>query len=138
MPGRTGDDLAEALKRFLDAEDDESASDLWFGLEGAAFAQNTLYAGAVPTVSAMLAALAEQPPAFLREWIIEVVRFILCGGSGVDPSLHKRCLDGAREGIWLLAAEAEGTAEPVYADAVLEVLSLIDPALADITRTGLE
>jgi hypothetical protein len=134
----TGADLATALTRFLDAENPERASELWWGLEGAAFAQNTIYGGAVPTVTTMMAALAERPPTFLRPWIIEVLRFILSGASGADPSLAGQCLESARQGVWLLVAEAEEAVDAKYKEAVLEVLALIDPALTEVVRAGLK
>jgi len=133
----TGADLAISLRRFLRAETPERASELWWGVEGSAFAQNTVYGGAVPTVTIMLAAMAQRPPAFLRPWIIEVLRFILSGASEADPSLSARCLESARQGVWLLIAEAEEAVDADYAKAVLEVVTLIDPKLTEILQAGL-
>jgi len=133
----TGADLATSLTQFVHAETPERASELWWGLEGAAFAQNTIYGGAEPTVATMMASLAERPPAFLRPWIIEVLRFILSGGSEVDPSLSERCRESAQRGVWLLAAEANDAEAADYREAVLEVLTLIDPTFTVVVRTGL-
>jgi len=85
----------------------------------------------------MMASLAERPPAFLRPWIIEVLRFILSGGSEVDPSLSERCRESAQRGVWLLAAEANDAEAADYREAVLEVLTLIDPTFTVVVRTGL-
>ncbi len=133
----TGTDLAASLTEFVQADTSERASELWWGLEGAAFAQNTIYAAAEPTVSVMMAALAGRPPAFLRPWITEVLRFILSGESDVDPSLSERCREAAQQGVWLLVAEVGDAEEPDYKEAVLEVLALIDPALTGVVRARL-
>ena len=134
----SGADLKNALGAFLGASTSEQASELWWGLEGVAFAQNTIYGAAEPTVDVMMAALADGPPAFLVAWILEVLRFILTGGSQDDPGLGARCQERARRGAWLLAFEsrrAEGLEER---RAVLEVLGLVDQLLAQVVRGILE
>lgn len=126
----TGWDLANALQDFLCADSAERASELWWGLEGAAFAQNTIYGGAEPTVEAMVAAMADRPPTYLRHWIIEVLRFILSGDSEDDPALLGRCRERAQRGAWLLASEIGGSGQSDYIEAIMQVLELVDQEVA--------
>lgn len=58
----TGGDLAESLRRFVNASSPAEMPDLWDDLEGVAFTQNTLHDGAVPVVDVMLAVLADPSP----------------------------------------------------------------------------
>jgi hypothetical protein len=41
----SGSDLADALSRFIECDDPSRMSELWWGLEGVMFAQNTVYGG---------------------------------------------------------------------------------------------
>jgi hypothetical protein len=134
----TGSELAASLRDFVAAATPEKASELWWGLEGVAFAQNTIYGGAEPAVAVMMAALVDRPPIFLREWIMEALRFILSGDSDVDSSLAGRCRESALRGVWLLAAEANETEDAGYREAVLEVLAHIDPAAAQVVLAGID
>jgi len=132
----SGQELANSLRRFVQAETREEVSSLWWELEGVAFAQNTIYGGAVQTIEVMMAALADQPADFLRPWIIEVVRFIITGASDADPSLLRECMKKAEAGTWLLAAEVCQADASEYREAVLEVLTLVDSRLATAVAVG--
>lgn len=125
----TAEELANSLRRFVRASSADEAASLWAECEGVAFAQNTIYAAAVPVVDVMLAVLTDHPADFLRSWALEVLRFILNGDSESDPSLRQECLRRAETGRWLLAAEACRTDRVDYRDALIEVLEMIDPAL---------
>lgn len=136
----SGEDLANSLRRFARARSADEAANLWEEFEGVAFAQDTIYGGAVPVVDVMLAMLADQPADFLRPWVVEVLRFIVVGDSDSDPSLRTECLNRAEMGRWLLAAEACRTDIVDYRDALIEVLDVIDHdfgqiiASANVTR----
>ena len=119
----SGQELANSLRRFVQAETREEVSSLWWELEGVAFAQNTIYGGAVQTIEVMMAALADQPADFLRPWIIEVVRFIIT----VRLTPIRRCFECMKkaERTWLLAAEVCQADASEYREAVLEVLTLL-------------
>jgi len=132
-----GADLKQALNAFLEAGTPERAAELWWGLEGSAFAQNTIYGAAEPTVEVMLAALVDAPTDFLRAWIIEVLRFILSGASQDDPELAARCRDAAQRGAWLLVAEVHRAASEEDRRAILEVLDHVDEGLSSIVRSTL-
>jgi hypothetical protein len=132
-----GMDLKRALKAFVEAETSESASELWWGLEGSAFAQNTIYGAAEPTVNVMMAALADDPPSFRRGWILEVLRFVLSATSTDDPELADRCREVARRGTWLLAAEARRVEGDGERQAILGVLDLLDPEFSSTLRDSL-
>lgn len=123
----SGYDLAGSLRRFVVAGSAEDVASLWEELEGVAFAQNTIYGGALPVVDVMLAVLADRPHVWMRPWVIEVLRFVVTGDSDTDSSLRRECLDRARVGVWLLAAEACHADSVVYRDAVIEVVDVIDP-----------
>jgi hypothetical protein len=123
----TGADLKDALAAFVVGPESEMEK-LWWGLEGAAFAQNTIYASAAPTVDVMMAALADGQPDFRRGWILEVLRFILAGESAHDQTLAAQCRARAERGLWLLAAETRRVEGEVTVQAVREVLELIDPS----------
>ncbi len=130
----SGTDLKNAIATFLEAGTSEQAAELWWGLEGSAFAQNTLYGAAEPTVDVMMAALADQPPGHLRVWILEVLRFILTGASEDDPELAGRCKAAAMRGAWMLAVEARRTEEEAERQAILEVLDHIDSKFSPLLR----
>jgi hypothetical protein len=111
-------------------------SDLWWGLEGVMFAQDTIYGAAEPAVEVLVAALADDRPQFAKAWIVEVLRSVLKGGSLDDPELSARCRDRATRGTWLLVGvsnELEG-ADRAAALALLEVL---DPVVASVARSHL-
>lgn len=132
-----GADLKQGIKAFLGSETPARAAELWWGLEGSAFAQNTIYGAAEPTVEVMLAALVDGPADFLRAWIIEVLRFILSGASQDDPELAVRCRDAAKRGAWLLVAEARRTAGEDDRRAILDVLDQVDQGLSSMARSTL-
>jgi hypothetical protein len=133
----SGDDLAQALTKLINARAPDECERLWWRLENVAFSQNTVYGASEAAIGVALAALADDRPRFVRAWLIELLRSILQGGSTEEPELPDRCRQRARDGIWLLALEARHAAGPER-DAVLEVVELIAPELAAVLRPGLE
>jgi hypothetical protein len=132
----SGEDLANSLRRFVRVRSADEAASLWEELEGVAFAQNTIYGGAVPVVDVMLAVLADQPADFLRPWVVEVLRFIIVGDAESDPLLRRECLHRAETGRWLLAAEACRTDLVDYREALIEVLDVIDESLGQMVAAA--
>ena len=126
----TGDDLAKALIRFLQSENSSAGEVAWKDLENVVFAQDTIYEAAEPTVMVLLAALADERPVHVRGWIIELLFFLLNGGSLDDPGLAARCRARASSGVWLLAREAR-LSEGAARDAIVNVLRIIDPDVAE-------
>lgn len=124
----SGLDLKLALLAFVEAEEADMEA-MWWGLEGSVFAQNTIYAGSVETVDVMMAALAEDPPPYRRAWVLEVLRFILTGGSITEPDLAERCRARGERGAWLLAAQIRRLDDPADRQPLEEILELVDPAL---------
>lgn len=122
---QSAEDLAPALWAFIGSKGSKAARSAWGGIENAAFAQNTIYGAAEPAVSVLIASLADDRPAAVRQWIVELLRFLLLGGSVEDADLASRCRNRARAGLWLLAHEARQTVGPAR-EGALEVLSLID------------
>src|SRR5215469_15723292 len=104
---KTGAELASVLRSFIASHNSDQARALWWGIENVAFAQNTIFGVAEPMVEVLVAALADDRPTDIRRWIIELLRFLLSGGSPTDPGLASRCRHRARLGIWLLAREAK-------------------------------
>jgi len=126
----TGDDLAKALIRFLQSENSSTSEAAWKDLENVVFAQDTIYEAAEPTVMVLLAALADERAVHARGWIIELLFFLLNGGSLEDPGLAARCRAQAGRGVWLLAREAR-LSEGAARDAVVNVIRIIDPDVAE-------
>lgn len=120
------EELGPSLRRFINSKDSEEARNLWARIENVAFAQNTIYGAAEPTIEVLLAALVDTRPVHVRRWIVELLRFLLSGGSLTDPDLGRRCHDKARSGLWLLAGVAKGDTG-LDREAALEVIALIDP-----------
>jgi hypothetical protein len=124
----TGAEYADTLRAFLRSEDFAAAELTWNDIENVVFAQNTIYEAAEPTVLVLLAALADNPAAHMRGWIVELLFMLLNGASIEDPDLANRCREQAMRGIWLLAGEA-ATSEAAARSAVLDVIRLIDPVI---------
>jgi hypothetical protein len=133
----TGDELASSVVRFVESANPEMAAELWWGLEGVAFSQNTIYGGAEPVMKVMMTAMAEHPPIFMRGWLVEVIRFILNSGSQTDSTLADRCREATSPGRLLLASEAINAPDVGYRGAVLEVLQVIDPTMTAIIKEAL-
>jgi hypothetical protein len=132
----TGDDLAEALLALFRITTTAEAERLWWSFENVVFSQDTVFGAAEETINVLLAALADDRPSLVRSWIIELLFFLLKGGSIEDPSLPVRCRDQGRLGLWLLAQEARITSGPEQ-ELVLKVVASIDPRRAELMRNGL-
>lgn len=131
------DTLARAVGELIGAENPETAERAWWGIENTAFSQDTVYELAVPTTDVMLAALVDQRPEFVREWIVEVLYFITSGGSADNPAIPGRCRDRARLGLWLLAKEAKARNGPARRR-VLDVIDSVDESFGAVLVGTLE
>lgn len=128
--------IGVALTDLLRSTDIESASTAWSGIEEKVFSQGTIYSAAEPTVSVLLAALTEQQPPWRSGRIADLLFFILTGSSRTDPALASRCMERAREGLWLLircATEAGGWER----ENLLEVLETVAPERIESIRAAL-
>jgi hypothetical protein len=134
--GRTADDLPAALLALFRSTAEDEAFQAWWRFENKVFAQYTLYGAAEQTIYVLMAALADDRPRLVRDWIIELVRFMLNGESDDDPTLAERCRDQVRQGLWLLAREARVTSGEER-EPVLEVMEKIDPQRAKLVRAAL-
>lgn len=135
--GRTADDLPTALLTLFRSTTDAEAEQVWWNsFENKVFAQNTIYGAAEATINVLLAALADERPRLVKAWIIELLFFLLNGGSVDDPTLAERCREQARLGLWLLAQEARVASE-LDRDRVLDVIECIDLQRADFVRAAL-
>jgi hypothetical protein len=132
----SGPDLASALTRFIGCDEPSKMFDLWWGLEGVMFAQDTIYGAAEPAVDVLMAALTDDRPQFTKAWIVEVLRSVLKGGSLDDPELGARCHERATRGIWLLVA-VSNELQDADREAALDLLELIDPVVASVARSDL-
>jgi len=136
IQGGTAHDLPNALLALFRSTTSDEAWQAWWRFENKVFAQNTIYEAAEATVNVLLAALADDRPRLVRNWIIELLFFLLNGGSDDDPTLAERCRDQARQGLWLLAQEARVRSDPDW-ERVLDVIECIDPQRADFVRAAL-
>ena len=137
VSGHSGEQVAVSLNRFINSRDSSHSRVLWWDIENVVFAQNTIYGVAAPTMEVLLAALADDRPMHVRNWIVELLRFLLSGGSSTDPDLVRRCHRRAVMGLWLLAREAQ-TQRTEERAAVLKVIALIDPDRAEQLKRWLE
>jgi hypothetical protein len=134
--GRTADDLPAALLALFRSTTEDEAWQAWWRFENKVFAQNTMYGAAEQTIHVLMAALADDRPRLVLDWIIEHVRFMVNCGSVDDPTLEERRRDQVRLGLWLLAQEARVTSGLVR-EPVLEVMEIIDPQRAKLVRDAL-
>ncbi|CAL9412007.1 hypothetical protein SUDANB106_01688 [Streptomyces sp. enrichment culture] len=91
--------------------------------------QSMLFRVAPSAVPVILAALAEEPPRFVRGRLLSVLGYLVAGESHRSeaeagfPDLAEECRRAAGEGLWVLYREAaSGDAE-----AVPDVLEFADP-----------
>lgn len=137
IQGGTADDLPAALLALLRSTTEAEAEQVWWkSFENKVFAQNTIYGAAEATINVLLAALADDRPRLVRSWILELLFFLLNGGSDEDPTLAERCRNQACLGLWLLAQEARVASE-LDRDRVLDVIECIDLQRADFVRAAL-
>lgn len=136
IQGGTADDLPAALLALFRSTTDAEADQAWWRFENKVFAQNTIYGAAEATVNVLLAALADERPRLVRSWILQLLYFLLNGGSDDDPTLAERCRDQARLGLWLLAQEARVTSG-LEQEGVLILIDLIDPNRAKFVQDAL-
>jgi hypothetical protein len=132
----SGEDLRDALLALFRSSTSSEAEWLWWRFENVVFSQDTIYGAAEVTVGVLLAALADERPHHVRCWIMELLFFLLKGGSLEDPSLPSRCRERAVPGLWLLAREARET-HGRERELVIKVVESIEPAYAELVREGL-
>ncbi|WP_354642661.1 hypothetical protein [Kitasatospora camelliae] len=93
---------------------------------------------ALPTVSVLLAALADEVPPPHRFGLLEALLFIL-SAEGQDPSLPRetdlveQCEEAVRAGLWLLYREVLSGESVGAASYAFEILSLVE---SDRERLG--
>lgn len=136
IQGGTAGDLPAALLALFRSTTDDEAWQAWWRFENKVFSQNTIYGAAEATINVLMAALADDRPRLVKVWIIELLFFLLNGGSDDDPTLAERCRDQACLGLWLLAQEARMASE-LDRDRVLDVIECIDVQRADFVRAAL-
>ena len=137
IQGGTADDLPDALLALFRSATDAEAEQVWWkSFENKVFAQNTIYGAAEATVNVLMAALADERPRLVRSWILQLLSFLLNGGSDDDPTLAERCRNQACLGLWLLAQEARVTSG-LEQEGVLILIDIIDPNRADFVRAAL-
>lgn len=128
--GGTAEDLPSALLALFRCTTDAEAEQVWSkSFENKVFAQYHISGAAEATINVLLAALADERPRLVRSWILQLLFFLLKGGSDEDPTLAERCREQARLGLWLLAREAHVSSGLEQEDA-LEVIEIIDPQRA--------
>jgi|SRR5581483_6976757 len=126
----TSREFAATLTRFLQSQTSSEAEEVWTDIENVVFSQGTIYGAAEPTVTVLLASLIDERPPIIRGWIVELLFFLLKGGSREDPTLEDRCQAQARKGVWLLAREARIT-EGAAREGVMDLIRLIEPEIAE-------
>lgn len=84
----------------------------------------------------MLTALTDDQPPWRSGRILDLLFFIVSGVSPRDPSLQERCLNRAREGLWLLTRWAL-THDGWGRDNALEVIEVVAPDRADLIRSAI-
>lgn len=125
--GETGGHLPETFGRLMSARDPQEMVEC--RLSGHLEEQSMLFQVAPPAVPVILAALAEEPPRFVRGHLLSVLGYLVAGESHRSeveagfPDLAEECRTAAHEGLWVLYREAaSGDAE-----AALDVLEFTDP-----------
>jgi hypothetical protein len=127
--------FGEALLQLIRSQDGHEAETIWRrGIDNVVFAQNGIYDAAVPAIDVMLAALVTDRPTHVKGFALELLFYILNGGSAEEPDLSRRCSERAIKGIWLLMGEAVNGPEWVL-DAVLDIMDILDPTQADALRS---
>lgn len=101
-------DLPEILWELATAGTERDARAAYFRLEGACFPQRLVTESCVGVVSCLLAVLAGDPPDFVRGWVLEALRGIICG-EPIDSEIEvgnavlmSDCVEAAGAGLWLL------------------------------------
>jgi hypothetical protein len=125
-----GGDIGNRLRALLDAGSSDAAGDAYWRLENHVVAQNELFDSAEPTVSVIVAALADERPRYVRIALLDLLYLILTASPSAAikarcPDLVERCHARAREGLWLLVREAAVGAQGSARD-VLELLGELD------------
>jgi hypothetical protein len=121
-------DVPEYLEGLIESQTKADAEGYYWGLENEVVIQGQLYNSAVPVVSVILAALADDSSSNVaRSWLLELLLQIVSGESISDeislgnPDLGDQCRAAASTGLWILYRELhKGDARA--AKAVLDVL----------------
>ena len=135
---RTGEasDFGNTLIMLLHSRDADHARQIWDQrIDEVVFSQSTIFSAAEPTIDVLLAALAQDKPTHVKATAIELLLFLLTGGSVDDPELSRRCRERALRGTWLLTRQALAGRD--WAVDVIELLEILDPAQASKLRLWL-
>lgn len=125
--------IGGALRDLIHSIDVESGTLAWDRIEEHVFSQGDIYSVAEPTVTVVLAALAEQQLPWSLGRLLDLLLFVVRGDSLTDPGLRNRVKAKALEGLWLLTRIAV-TSEGWVQDCVLDVIDVIAPDHARIIR----
>jgi hypothetical protein len=134
--GADGEQVAAGLRALAGAHGAEDAEAAYWRLENHVVAQEDVYPIAEPTMGVLLAALSEDPPAFVKTWVYQLLFLILHGYPADSVRAAEHLIHTikmrAREGYWLFVRDAvmEGR-EDAYA--VLELLNS-DERLPAVSR----
>jgi hypothetical protein len=129
--------LPAALLALFRSATNAEFEPIWRCFENVVFSQDTIYGAAEEVVNVLLAGLTDERPRLVRSWIIELLFFLLKGGSQTDPSLPARCRERALSGLWLLGQEARLT-KGRERELVLKVVESIDSRYAEFMRDTLD
>jgi hypothetical protein len=127
--------IGNALHELLVSTDVESASLAWEKIEEHVFSQGDIYSVAEPTVTVVLAALADERPWVIGQ-LLDLLFYIVRGASLSDPTLQGRVRSRAREGLWLLVRIAL-TSDGWIRDHVLDVIEVIAPEQMNVLRDAI-
>lgn len=124
--------VASDLRNYINCTEEAEMMKHWHPVEGHLFPQGTLTELAIPAIDVFLAALLDPRPSFSLAWILEALRFAAV--SAFDDRGNPECRRRLRSGLWLLAAMALEQ-PPSVAAAAVEVIEVIDPALAALIES---
>lgn len=95
---------------LLSAEDPDAATRAYWRIENHAVIQGELFEVSEPCASALVAALADPRPMWVRVAVLELLFQFLRGHAseapGTPPDIRERCERAVREGLHLLFREA--------------------------------
>ncbi len=129
----TGDNAASvglALRALLDADEPGLVPAIRNEIENYVVPQSSLQEAAEPTMRVLAAVFADNAARWVRVAALDLMYWIMRGSAGpgdletAAAGLHQRCAERGRESLWLFVRQAAD--EPIFFDAVADVVSLID------------
>jgi len=125
-PESGGLGIADLFTRLLDAED--AAESVGVSLEDRLEVQSMVYEVALPALDVILAAYAEDPPVWVESEFLNALHSIILGEPHESETelgnhdLVDRCIERARDGIWVLYARLS----KFNADFLIDILEELD------------